>query len=330
MNISGLLNTYPGMYMAQAFCHSIIAFIIVERAMRLWRINNPLIRQRFGLLVILLPIVSFPTYQLINPYRGSISFRLGALFDISRWLNLELWGRVPLGLFFIIIILITASIFLFQEMIPVLKHTVESKSFGSDREESDNNPAVLQAIDHLSTEKPDIITFDDDEFILFSATGKNPAIFISTGIVEALSVEELRAVIAHEIAHIRRNKKPLLIIAFLFRMLMFFSPVVLLEFRRMVQEEEKICDDIAVLLTNNPTALSEALKKLYYKDEVINPLQFRRFSGMRDSLEEYSHNIQIGSRIMRLEKASKHNVDGHWAEFILTVFIIIGINYFIV
>lgn len=318
------------MYMTQAFCHSIIAFIIVERAMHLWKIHNPLTRQRFGIVVILLPIVSFPAYQLINPERGSISFRLEALFDMNRWLNLELWGAVPLGLFFMMIVVITASIFIFQEMIPVLKHSIESKRFGFDVEESENNPVVSKAIEHLPVEKPDIFTFDDEEFILFSTTGKNSAIFISTGIVEALSVEQLGAVIAHEIAHIMRNKKPLLLIVFLFRIIMFFSPMALLEFRRITQEEEKICDDMAVLLTKNPAALSEALKKLYHRDESINILQFRRFSSMKDSLEEYSHNMQIGSRIMRLEKASLHDIDGNWVEFILTVFIIMGINYFVV
>jgi len=330
MNISVFFNTYAGMYIAQAFCHSVIALIIVERVIHLWDISNPLIRQRFGLLVIVLPVVSFPFYQLINPDRGSISFRLGSLFDINRWLNLELWGSVPLGLLFIIIILITSKIFLFQEMVPVLKHTLESKRFRSDREEPDNHPSVLQALEHLSVEKPDIFTIDDDDFMLFSSTGRNPAIFISTGIMDALSEEQLQTVIAHEIAHIRRNKKPFLIIAFLFRVVMFFNPAVLLEFRRIIQEEEKICDDMAVHLTKNPAALSEALKKLYYKDKILNPLKFRGLFKMRDSLEEYSHNMQIGSRIVRLEKDSVQKVDGTWAELIFTIFVIMGINYFVV
>lgn len=316
--------------MAQAFCHSVIAFILVERVIQLWDISNPLIRQRFGLLVIVLPVVSFPLYQFINPDRGSISFRLGSLFDMSRWLNLDLWGVVPLGLFFIIILLITAKIFLFQEMVPVIKHTLESKQFSSEREEPDNHPSVLEALEHLSVEKPDIYTLDDDDFMLFSSTGRNPAIFISTGIVDALNMDQLKAVIAHEIAHIRRNKKPFLIIAFLFRVAMFFNPAVLIEFRRIVQEEEKICDDMAVNLTNDPAALSEALKKLYYKDRILNPLKFRGLFKMRDSLEEYSHNMQIGSRIIRLEKASAQRADGNWGELLITVFVIMAINYFVV
>ncbi|MBI5739980.1 MAG: M48 family metalloprotease [Nitrospirae bacterium] len=329
MHISVYFDTYPGMYMAQAFCHSVIAFIMVERAITLWKINSPLIRQRFGLLVILLPIFSFPLYQLINPDRASIAFRLGALFDINRWLNLEL-GGVPLGALFIIIVFVTTLIFLLQEMVPVLRHTFESKRSGLHAAGSDNNPAVTRAVEQLSAEKPDIFTLDDDEFILFSSTGKNPAIFISTGIIETLSAEQLRAVVAHEIAHIKRNRKPLLLMAFLLRMTMFFNPVVLLEFRRIVQEEEKICDDMAVLSTKDPAALSEALQKLYYRDDVTNPLQLRRFSGMRDSLEEYSHNVQIGNRIARLEYSPVHGKDGKWAELIVTVIIIVGINYFVV
>jgi len=330
MNVSGFFNTYTGMYMAQAFTHSIIAFIIVERVMQLWNISNPLIRQRFGLLVIVLPVVSFPLYQVINPGRSSISFRLGALFDITRWFNLDLWGAVPVGLFFIIMIIITAKIFLFQEMIPVIKHTLESKRFSSDREDPDPHPSVQQALEFLSAEETDIVTLDDDDFILFSSTGRNPAIFISTGIVETLSTEQLRAVIAHELAHIRRNKKPLLTVAFLFRVAMFFNPAVLIEFRRIVQEEEKICDDMAVRLTRDPAALSEALKKLYYKDTNLNPLKFRGLFKMRDSLEEYSHSVQIGARIVRLEKASGQSDDGNWVELFVTVFVILGINYFIV
>ncbi|PKL52583.1 MAG: hypothetical protein CVV37_00600 [Nitrospira bacterium HGW-Nitrospira-1] len=90
--------------MAQTFCHSVIAFIIVDRAMTLWNITNPLSRQRFQMMVVLLPVFSFPLYQLINPGRGSISFRLESLFDVNRWLNLELWGTIPLGVFFLAII----------------------------------------------------------------------------------------------------------------------------------------------------------------------------------------------------------------------------------
>ena len=316
--------------MAQTFCHSIIAFIVVDRAMYLWSINNPLIRQRFHLIVVLLPVFSFPLYQIINPDRGSISFRMEAIFDINRWFNVELWGTIPLGLFFIAIIAITTIIFLFQEMLPILKHTVESKRSDIEAEKAGDNSVVGQAIEHLPVEKPDIFILDDDDYVLFSTTGKNASVYLSTGMIKRLNTEQLRAAVAHEIAHIIRNKRPLLIAVFLFRVIMFFNPVVLLEFRRLVQEEEKICDDMAVSLTQKPHALSEALKKLYHKNENTNPLQFRKLSEMRDSIEEYSHNAHIENRIHRLEKGGIHKTGGEWLKLLLTVIVIMGINYFVV
>lgn len=330
MNFSGFFNSYPGMYMAQSFLHSLIAAIIIDRALQLWGINNPLIRQRFRLVVVLLPVLLFPLYQIVNPDRGDISFRLNSLFDINRWLGLELWGVISPGLFFMIIIFIATAIFLFQEMIPILKHIVESKKSAFDIEDPDDYPVVRQAIEPLPVEKPDVFIFDDDEYVLFSTTGNNAAVFISTGVIKTLNVEQLQAAITHEIAHIIRNKRPLLIVAFLFRIIMFFNPVVLLEFRRITQEEEKICDDITVSLTRKPHALSEALKRLYYKEKNIDPLRLGNLSEMRDSVEEYSHNIHIENRIIRLENSSKQEPYGEWFKLVLTVITIAGISYFIV
>ena len=117
---------------------------------------------------------------------------------------------------------------------------------------------------------------------------------------------------------------------FLFRIILFFNPVVLLEFRRITQEEEKICDDITVSLTNKPHALSEALKRLYHQDKNINPLQLRNLSEMKNSVEEYSHNIHIENRMVRLEQSSVEAPHGEWFKLILTIIIIAGINYFVV
>jgi Zn-dependent protease with chaperone function len=330
MDISNFLNSYCGMYIVQSTFHALISAIIVDRAIQVWKINNPLVRQRFRLIIVLFPIFLFPIYQLINPDRGLIYFRMEALFDVNRWLNIELWGKIPLGFFLIAGLIITTAIFLFQEMIPVLKHTLESKKTESEIKNADDNPIVSRAIEHLPVKKPNIFILDDDDFVLFSTTGRNASIFLSTALIKALSLEQIRAAIAHEIAHIERSKRPLLLIIFLLRVLMFFNPVVLLEFRRAVQEEEKICDDIAVSLTRNPHALTETLKKLYYKTEESNPLQSVRLSNIKDSLEEYSHRSHIESRVNRLEQGLIQGTGGEWTKFVLTLLVIIFINYFVV
>lgn len=333
MNISSLLYSFPGIYMTQAFTHSIIAAIIVDRAIHTWDITNPLIKQRFRLLIIILPIFLFPIYQIINPDRGSISFRLGAFLDINRWLNLELWGKVPLSIFFVLVLFITSLIFFLQEMIPIIRHSIESKKSGPEFERPDSDSIVSRILASLPGEKPDIFILDDDDLLLFSTTGKNQAIYLSQGLLDILDPEQIEAALAHEIAHIARNKRPLLIAVFFLRVLMFFNPVVLLEFRKIVQEEEKICDDIAVALTNKPHALSETLKKFYHKGEDTQPMDIKKLSKLPkigDSLEEYSHNLHLHGRVSRLENGPTPKTDNEWCGFIFAIAVISAVNYFIV
>lgn len=329
MNISDFFSSYPGMYMTQTFCHSLIAFIIIDRAMHLWDIKNPLFRQRFQIMVVLLPVISFPLYQLINPDRGSISFRLESLFDVNRWLNLELWGAIPLGVFFLIIIFITSLIFFFQEMVPILLHMMEAKRSEIETEKPDADSVISKAIERLPVEKPDIFVLDDDDFVLFSTTGRKAAVYVSTGVIHTLNVDQIQAAVVHEIAHIERNKKPLLLIVFVFRVIMFFNPVVLIEFRRLVQEEEKICDDMAVILTKKPHAMSEVLEKLYRKTQGTNSLKSGSISEMKDIAEDYSHNAHIESRIIRLEPGIVYQTGSGWFQLVLAAIAIMGINYFV-
>lgn len=239
-------------------------------------------------------------------------------------------GKDSIRFFFIAVLIITTAIFLFQEMIPVLKHTLESKKPESEIKKADDNPKVSQAIDHLPVRKPSIFIISDDDFVLFSTTGRNASIFISTALIEAFSPEQLRAAIAHEIAHVERSKRPRLLIIFLLRALMFFNPIALIEFRRIVQEEEKICDDMAVSMTQKPDALVESLRKLYSSAEDEHRIQLRKLSKIKDSIEEYSHNVHIRNRILRLEQGAADKAKDGWYEFILTLIVIMSINYFVV
>lgn len=330
MNFSNFFNSFTGMYMAQAFCHSVIAALIVDRAIQAWRISNPLIRQRFSLIVMVSPILCFPIYQIINPDRSSLSFRLEALFDINRWLNIELWGKFPLSILFILLLSITTLVFLFQEMIPIIKHTFETWSVSEEVPPHDDS-IIHKALELIPGEKPLVsLIDDDDELILFSTTVKNPTIFLSTGLIKGLTVDQIQAAIAHEIAHIKRNRRPLLVIIYLIRILMFFNPVVLVEFRRIVQEEEKVCDDIAVSLTQKPHALAEILEKFNKKTEALPLDKMKNLSALSTVVEDYSHNIHMENRIIRLEKGTGLQSSAQWGRFFVTVLVILVINYFVV
>ncbi len=328
MHISAFFNSWPGMYLAQSFLHSLVAALIVDTSLIAWKIENPVLRQRFRLLVVILPIIMFPLYQLISPDRGSPLFRLDAVFDITRWLNLEIWGVVPVGVLFLLALVFTAAVFLFQELLPIVRHSASPAGSGFAVSRPDRGTPAARALETLPGDPPDVLVIDDEECIIFSSTGKAPAIYLSRGLQENLAIDELRAALAHEIAHIRRSRRPLMVLVFLLRVLMFFNPVILMEFRRIVQEEENICDDVAVGLTGDPQAMAGALKKFSVCETGALPSP-PDAKGLQDRIEEYSHAMMIESRITRLESPPAQDANGA-VVFTIVLATILTINYFLV
>ncbi|MHB8846724.1 MAG: M56 family metallopeptidase [Nitrospirota bacterium] len=329
MDISLFFNGWPGMYLAQSFLHSLIAALIVDTALIAWKIEDPVVRQRFRLLVLIVPILSFPLYQLLSPERGSSLFRLDALFDLDRWLDLEIWGVVPVGVLFLLFLIFTSVIFVLQEMLPITHHAVASRDDAPDGNRPEPESRVSRALESLPGKKPGVVIIDDEEHLMFSSTGRDPVVYLSGGLVEALSFDELRAALAHEVGHIRRSRRPLMVLIFLLRVIMFYNPIILMEFRRIVQEEEKICDDLAVALTGNREALANALRKFYFPEDDEQGHMMRDSPRLRDRLEEYSHTLLMESRITRLEEPPQP-ATGSCAAFGAVLATILTVNYYLV
>lgn len=330
MNLSHFFASLPGLYATQAFFHSLVAGAIVEIAIKSFRLSSPFVRQRMLMIAIVFPVFSYPLYQAANPARGSVYFRMGALFDSGRWVNLELPGQVPLGAALLPIFLITTVVFLAQELLPILRHTFATGNVGPAEVREGGDPAVRAALDPLPVEKPDTHVLEDEDPVIFSSTGRKGSIFISSGLLAALDGEELQAALAHEIAHILRSRRPFLLPVFFLRTAMFFNPVVLVEFRRSVQEDEKICDEIAASLTKKPLGLAGALRKLYLNEEQGPDPETKGGRKVVDRIEGYSHRLNIESRISRLEKDPASGPGGEWPVFLLTLVAVIVINYFVV
>jgi Zn-dependent protease with chaperone function len=330
MNISDFFNAYPGIHILQAFLHSLTAAVIVDRSIHAWGVDSPLVRQRFRLIAILVPVFSYPLYQLINPGRGSVYFRLDSLFDSARWLNLELWGKIPLSIFLIFMLAATALIFLVQELIPIMGHASESKQSEIEWDRPEKDSPALKAVEGLPEPKPDIFIANDEDLIIYSTTGNSPAIFLSTGLINNLEPEELQAAMAHESEHIRRSRRPILILTYLIRVLQFFSPATLVEFRKVVEDEEKICDDSAVDITGKPGALAGVLKKLRHSTAESDSVRGGNPKEMMHAIELYSHDMLLKRRIHRLDHAPEENVESCWLRFAATLATVLAVNYFVV
>lgn len=121
----------------------------------------------------------------------------------------------------------------------------------------------------------------------------------------------------------------MLVAAYLLRALMFFNPVVLMEFRRAAQEEEKVCDEFAVSVTRNRRGLVQALRKLYLPPEEPPP-HGRKTRKTAKEIEERSHRMNIESRISRLESGENHESGIRWLVPAAVTVATVLINYFIV
>lgn len=330
MSFSGFFSSYIGMYITQSFFHSLVAAVIVSTALEVLKVERPVWVQRFHLIVILFPMVSFPFYQIISPDRSSVAFRSEALLDVSRWLNIALWKIIPLNLVFFLVLIVVTAVFLYQELVPVLRYLLEPKTRPDEPDHTIDSFCINNVVNALPGEKPEIVILDEEEPVIFSTTGANAAIYLSTGFISMLSCEHLQAALSHEIAHVQRTRKPLMNLIFLTRVLMFYNPIALIAFRRVVQEEEKICDDIAVSLIGKPDVLAETLEKFYHKIEYSDSFKLKNIGNLQDSLEEYGHNVLLESRITRLKKGWDPSPKGDLIEFSVTLLAVIIINYFIV
>lgn len=328
-NAYALLSTYWGMYLVQIVLHSIIIAVLAECAIMAWQIRNPVSRQWLRVMVLTLPLIAFPIFQLITPDRGTIFFRMQSLLDSNRLLLPDLAGTVPMIAPLLFVLGLSAVIFLVQELVPVITNLIAHMRGAGDPLVEEPDPEMSLKIDQalagLPVGRDSVAVLDDEELVLYSSTGGNPVIYVSTGMIRQYDVDHLQGAFAHEVAHIMRSRRPLLIFAYILRTLMFFNPVAMIEFRRLAQEEEKACDDYAVSLTGKPLALAEAIGML----RPVPPSDAEKPHAAEIALEDYGHDILLKSRMLRLREISS-DIALWGIPHVATLAAFAGIAYYVV
>jgi beta-lactamase regulating signal transducer with metallopeptidase domain len=89
-----------------------------------------------------------------------------------------------------------------------------------------------------------------------------PVVLLPASAVAALSPQQLEAILAHELAHIRRHDYLVNLLQTLVETLLFYHPAVWWLSRRIRIERENCCDDLAVSLCGDPVAYASALADL--------------------------------------------------------------------
>ena len=89
-----------------------------------------------------------------------------------------------------------------------------------------------------------------------------PVILIPAGLMTGLTPQQLRAVIAHELAHVRRHDYPVNLVQAVLETLLFYHPAVWWLSNRLRVEREYCCDDMAVTLGGDAMRYARTLTLL--------------------------------------------------------------------
>src|SRR5439155_5091815 len=98
-----------------------------------------------------------------------------------------------------------------------------------------------------------------------------PVVLLPASALGALSPQQLEAILAHELAHIRRHDYLVNLLQTLVETLLFYHPAVWWLSRRIRIERENCCDDLAVSLCGDPVAYANALADLESLRSEITP-----------------------------------------------------------
>ncbi len=98
-----------------------------------------------------------------------------------------------------------------------------------------------------------------------------PLILIPTAWITEMPAQTLEAVLAHELAHIRRHDLWVNLVQRVVETLLFYHPVVWYVSHVLRVEREKCCDELAVAATGQPLAYVEALELVAHRRLAASP-----------------------------------------------------------
>jgi beta-lactamase regulating signal transducer with metallopeptidase domain len=206
----------------------------------------------------------------------------------------------------------------------------------SEKLERHDAPRVFQTLDSLVREMhtpyPEVIVSDKNYLFPCTIGVRHPVIVLSPELIEESSGEVLEAMLAHELAHLKRRDNIFHWVFLLLRDLLFFNPFARLVFARVMLAKEEDCDRIAVAATQKPKALEGAIVNalLLAAKKQLAPLpgDLSRTGGL------LSPGATVRQRIVVLGRVGARRRSTAWAKALVVVLaafaMVLNIYFFLV
>jgi Zn-dependent protease with chaperone function len=250
---------------AQAIFHTLVASLFVEALVRSWRVSEP--RQRMALRLVALahPLVVVPALLSLFPFRLEEPFHDGpALLVARRWSEVRLLG---IGLFdaWLAVFAGLGALLFLMDLLPLLpgRRRRRPASDAPDPRSAEalaDLPALAAA---LGIPPPPVVFLDRDAPVLFCTGVRRHAVVVSRGAVRLLDRDELRAALAHELAHLARHDPAASWAVMGARALMWFNPAFQVLSRAIARDAEALADERAAAACGDRLALASGLVKLH-------------------------------------------------------------------
>ncbi|MFA4866560.1 MAG: M56 family metallopeptidase [Pedobacter sp.] len=137
-----------------------------------------------------------------------------------------------------------------------------------------------------------------------------PIILFPIGLISQLDMDQVEAILIHELSHIKRNDYLLNLIKTGIETLLFFNPFIWLSGKFINIEREHACDDLVLKFTGNPMTYAHALLKLELLKDKSAPAFSMAASGKNQHLYQ---------RIKRITDMKNNYMNVRQQMFVITL-----------
>ena len=242
------------------------------------------------------------------PVAGNFTTDMNWMQSLVQWINSNAWLIISVWL-----CILGYRLLRIAYSVVYTNHIRNHRSTPPSREWQDR---LIRLSDRLSVSRP--VQLLESGIIKMPAVFGHwkPVIFIPAGLLAQLPPDELEAILAHELAHIRRSDFLVNLLQNIVEAIFFFNPAIRWLSARIRQEREHCCDDMAIAGTGDRKGLVRALVSFKQFSAAQTSSVAVGFPGDRDSFL---------NRIARIVHRKNRTVNPVEGVFLAVSLVIVGV-----